>query len=84
MLLTGADALGAADWPVELTRRRKRLHRALHAALVEVSADADRVNAALIDIPYAVVRRHLIARHTIPASADPIVEDCARALIPSG
>ena len=76
--------MGAADWPVELTRRRKRLHRALHAALADVSADADRVNAALIDIPYAVVRRHLIARHAIPASADPIVEDCARALIPSG
>src|SRR6476646_2083310 len=75
VLLTGADALGAADWPVELTRRRKRLHRALHAALAEVSADADRVNAALIDIPYAVVRRHLIARHAIPSSADPIVED---------
>jgi AcrR family transcriptional regulator len=84
LLLTGADALGAADWPVELTRRRKRLHRALHAALAEVSADADRVNAALIDIPYAVVRRHLIARQAIPASANPIVEDCARALIPSG
>jgi len=38
----------------------------------------------LIDIPYAVVRRHLIARQAIPASANPIVEDCARALIPSG
>ena len=84
VLLTGADALGAADWPVELTRRRQRLHRALRTALAEVSADADRVNAALIDIPYALVRRHLVARHAIPASADAIVEECARALIPFG
>ena len=60
VLLTGADALGAADG---------------------MPADVDRVNAAVIDIPYAVVRRHLIARRAIPASADAIVEDCARALI---
>jgi hypothetical protein len=40
------------------------------------------VNAALIDIPYAVVRRHLLSGAVIPASADAIVEDCARALIP--
>src|SRR5262245_52264849 len=84
VLLTGAEALGAADWPGELTRRRKRLHRTLRGALAGVSADPDRVNAAVIDIPYAVVRRHLIARHAVPASADAIVEDCARALIPSG
>jgi hypothetical protein len=48
-----------------------------------VPAEPDRVNAAVIDIPYAVVRRHLIARQAIPASADAIVEDCARALIPA-
>ena len=82
MLLTGADALGAADWPDELTRRRKRLHRTLRRTLAGMPADPDRVNAAVIDIPYAVVRRHLIARQVIPASADAIVEQCARALIP--
>jgi AcrR family transcriptional regulator len=81
VLLTGADALGAADWPDELTRRRKRLHRALRRTLAELPADRDRVNAAVIDIPYAVVRRHLIAGHAIPASADAIVEQCAQALI---
>jgi AcrR family transcriptional regulator len=82
VLLTGADALGAADWPGELTGRRKRLRRALRRRLSGMSTDPDRVNAAVIDIPYAVVRRHLIARQDIPASADAIVEDCARALIP--
>jgi AcrR family transcriptional regulator len=81
VLLTGADALGAAEWSDELTRRRKRLHRTLRRTLNDVPADRDQMAAAVIDIPYAVVRRHLLARHAIPASADAIVEDCARALI---
>jgi AcrR family transcriptional regulator len=83
VLLTGADALGVADWPDELTSRRKRLHRSLRRALTGMPVDPDRINAAVIDIPYAVVRRHLLARQTIPASADAVVEQCARALIPS-
>ena len=83
VLLTGADALGAADWPDELRSRRKRLHRGLRRSLAGMPADSARVNAAVIDIPYAVVRRHLIARQAVPASADAIVEQCARALIPS-
>src|SRR5258705_7831087 len=80
-LLTGADALDAADWPDELTSRRKRLHRALRRMLAGMHADVDRVNVAVIDIPYAVVRRHLIARQAIPPSADAIVEQCARTLL---
>jgi AcrR family transcriptional regulator len=83
VLLTGADALGAADWPDELIGRRKRLHRALRRSLAGLPADPDRINAAVIDIPYAVVRRHLIAGRSIPASIDAIVEQCARALIPA-
>jgi AcrR family transcriptional regulator len=81
VLLAGADALCLADWPEELTARRRRLHRSLRRLLADVPGDADRVNAAVIDIPYAVVRRHLLARRAIPASADAIVSDCARALI---
>ena len=81
VLLTGADALGLTEWPDELAGRRKRLHRALRRSLAAVGADPDRVSAAVIDIPYAVVRRHLIAGQPIPASAEEIVEQCARALI---
>jgi AcrR family transcriptional regulator len=80
VLLTGADALGATDWPDELRGRRTRLHRALRRTLAGLG-ERDRVNAAVIDIPYAVVRRHLLARHAIPPSADAIVEQCARALV---
>jgi len=84
VLLTGADALDAAGWPDELTSRRRRLHRTLRRTLAGMPADLDRINAAVIDISYAVVRRHLIARHAIPATADAIVEQCARTLIPPG
>jgi AcrR family transcriptional regulator len=82
VLLVGADALGLAEWPEEFVARRRRLHRKLRRSLADLHADSDRVNAALIDIPYAVVRRHLLSGAVIPASADAIVEDCARALIP--
>jgi hypothetical protein len=60
------------------------LQRKLRKALSDVPEDATRVNAALIDVPYAIVRRHLRARQSIPVSADAIVADCARALIAAG
>jgi AcrR family transcriptional regulator len=82
VLLAGADALCLAEWPDELADRRRRLHRKLRRLLRGLPSDIDRVNAAVIDIPHAVVRRHLIARHAIPASASAIVEQCARVLIP--
>jgi AcrR family transcriptional regulator len=81
VLLVGADALGAAEWPEHVGARRRRLHRGLRRLLADVRADRGRVNAALIDIPYAVVRRHLLAGRTIPRAAEDIVADCARALI---
>jgi AcrR family transcriptional regulator len=81
VLLAGADALCAADWPEELATRRKRLHRKLLRLLGGMDRDVDRVTAAVVDIPYAVVRRHLLAGQRIPASVDAIVEDCARALL---
>jgi len=84
VLLAGADALGAADWPEDLGAARRRLHRRLRQMLTALPGDTDRINAAIIDIPYSVVRRHLLAGRAIPASADDIVSDCAKALIPAG
>src|SRR5260370_19286811 len=51
VLLTAADALDAADWPDELTSRRKRLHRALRRMLAGMAADVERGNAAAVGIP---------------------------------
>jgi AcrR family transcriptional regulator len=84
VLLAGPDALCLADWPDDLTARHRRMHRKLRRLLSGLHRDSDRVNAAVIDVPYAVVRRWLLARQAIPASADAIVADCARALIPPG
>ncbi|MGV0853421.1 TetR/AcrR family transcriptional regulator [Mycolicibacterium phlei] len=81
VLLAGADALCTADWPDALRERRRRLRRTLRRSLAGLPADPDRVTAAVIDIPYAVVRRHLLEGDVIPGSADAIVADCAAALI---
>jgi AcrR family transcriptional regulator len=81
VLLAGPTELGMADWPETVTTRRKRLQRRLRKVLAELPDDAGRVSAAIMDVPYAIVRRHLRARQAIPASADAIVIDCARALI---
>ena len=84
ILLAGPDDLGMGEWPETVTGRRKRLQRKLKKVLGELPDDPGRVSAAIMDVPYAIVRRHLRARQAIPASADAIVVDCARALIPRG
>ena len=81
VLLAGPDALSAAQWPAELVARHRRLNRELRKTLSAVPADSDRLTAAVVDIPYAVVRRHLLAHRPIPASAEVIVADCARTLL---
>jgi AcrR family transcriptional regulator len=80
VLLVGADAMCLTEWPAELVARRNRLSRATRKLLAGLAADVDRVRAAVIDVPHAIVRRHLVARQRVPASADQIVEDCARVL----
>jgi AcrR family transcriptional regulator len=84
VLLVGPDALCRAEWPTELAARRNRLAKAMRRLLAGLAADADRVHAAVVDVPHAIVRRHLVARQRIPASADQIVEDCARELVSKG
>ncbi len=83
VLIAGPEQLGMADWPETIGGRRKRLQRKLRKAMAEVSGDGGRLNAALLDVPVAIARRHLRARQAIPGSSDAIVADCVRALIPS-
>jgi hypothetical protein len=71
--MAGND-LGAARTPA----------RTVNRLLADLDAEPDRLSAALVDVPYAVVRRHLVARQRIPETADAIVEDCVRALISCG
>jgi AcrR family transcriptional regulator len=83
VLLVGADALAREDWPADATTRYdtmcRELDRALHA--LRGRRDAERVAAAVLDIPYAIVGRHLRSGTAIPAAAEDIVEVCARALV---
>ncbi|MGE2832350.1 TetR/AcrR family transcriptional regulator [Mycobacterium sp. SMC-4] len=81
VLLTGPAQLGLAEWPDALSNRRKRLQRKLRKTFGELGDDVNRVSAALIDVPLAMVRRAQRPRQAVPAGADEIVEDCARALI---
>lgn len=81
VMLAGPTELGMDEWPEPVTSRRKRLQRKLRKTLSDLSDDTARVNAAIVDVPAAIVRRHLRAGQTIPAVADAIVEECARALI---
>lgn len=82
VLLAGPNDLGVGEWPETVTGRRKRLQRKLRKVLAELPDEGGRVTAAIMDVPAAIVRRHLRARQAIPASADEIVATCARALIP--
>jgi AcrR family transcriptional regulator len=81
VLLLGPGAFEPDGWPESVTARRGELQRTLATAFGDFAADADRLRAAVIDVPAGVVRRHLVARQTIPASADVIVAECAAALI---
>lgn len=86
VLLVGADALGRDDWPPDCLRRYDELRHEVVEALrgLRRPGDGERVAAAAIDIPYAVVRRHLCSGTRIPDAVDDIVEVCARALVPPG
>lgn len=81
VLLSGPGPLGLGEWPEALSNRRKRLQRKQRKAFAELGEDTSRVGAALIDVPLAMVRRGQRGRQAVPAGADAIVEDCARALI---
>jgi AcrR family transcriptional regulator len=75
----------AEDWPDELKTRAEDANRGLFAALHELVSrlelDTERVMIALVDLPYAVVRRHLASADAIPESATDAVESCVKALL---
>jgi AcrR family transcriptional regulator len=73
------------DWPSELTTRAEQANRevfiALRKLISRLEMDKERVMVAVVDLPYAVVRRHLGAGNTIPAGATDVVESAVRALL---
>ncbi|WP_224275543.1 TetR/AcrR family transcriptional regulator [Streptomyces sp. LS1784] len=89
LLLYGAADFGRADWPEEYVRRANDGDQRVRTAVVAVadliapgSAPAvDRTRLALIDLPLAVVRRHLRSGEPLPDHAEALAEDGAEALL---
>jgi len=80
LLLRGPEDFGPAEWPEETRARVAAARRDLEAALKRVEGDLDRVVLVTVDIPYAVVRRHL-RRGPVPRSAESLVADAVGALL---
>jgi AcrR family transcriptional regulator len=91
LLLRGPDDFAAADWPSPTRRRAATDRRALTKALQEHATDlggpeaVDRVLLATIDLPLAIIRRHLQAGPRAKLSPDTaaLVAQTARAVLGS-
>lgn len=88
VLLHGEAAFLPAEWDADDRARagesRARLRTAIAATVERLELPperADRVPLAVIDVPYAVVRRHLRAGTAIPDDATEAVAACVRTLL---
>jgi AcrR family transcriptional regulator len=89
VLLYGAADFGYASWP-EPERARLASRQADVAAAIDALAaklglrgsdGRERVVLATVDVPLALVRRHLIAGEPVPKGAEKLLEPAVRALI---
>jgi AcrR family transcriptional regulator len=89
LLLRGPDDFAADDWPAPTRRQAAADRRALSKALRQRAAELgepdtlDRVLLATIDLPLAIVRRHLQAgpRAKLPPDAGTLVAQTTRAIL---
>lgn len=89
LLLYGDRDFGRADWSAHHVERADSGNRRVLTALgalaeplgATTSQDRERVVLALIDLPLAVVRRHLRAGRPLPPHAESLAEDGATALL---
>ena len=89
IFLHGSREFGATDWPDELKGRilsvQDDLEKGLNAAAGRLDpADGnslERVLLICVDIPYALVRRHLSLGRDIPAGIEVLIEECAHATL---
>jgi AcrR family transcriptional regulator len=89
VLLAGASAFGSAEWPQSardeaaaaqstLEAAVRRLARRMHATSAE---DYERLVLAVVDLPYAVVRRHLSSNRPLRPSVADLVQRTAQQLL---
>ena len=85
ILLHPRAAYEPAGWPPELVRRADEADRRLRAAIAglisRLGIEPDRAIAALVDLPYAVVRRHIEQGRRLGPDAAGLVERCATKLL---
>ncbi|MGW7271816.1 TetR family transcriptional regulator [Streptomyces sp. NPDC054864] len=89
LLLHGAEDFGRSEWPEELIRRADRGNQRVYTALASVAAAlgaegpqaTEGVTLAVVDLPLALVRRHLRAGKPLPAHAEDLAEESATALL---
>ncbi|WP_431953030.1 TetR/AcrR family transcriptional regulator [Nocardia lijiangensis] len=89
VLLAGARELGERDWSRQAHKDTALLDAAIQDALTELiartgdtgAAATDRVLLAVVDLPYALVRRYLRAGQQIPRHAADLAEQAAAALL---
>lgn len=85
VLLVGSTELGEAAWAADSRQRAEQANAEVHAAIDELvrrlDTDTDRVALAMVDLPYAVVRRYLKAGQPIPAYAPDLAHRAAIALL---
>jgi AcrR family transcriptional regulator len=93
ILLAGPDAFGQQDWPASARARLASANAALESALRQLARrlewrtaeQAQRLVLIVVDLPYAVIRRHLSAGQPIDADTVEMITRAARDLTaPSG
>jgi AcrR family transcriptional regulator len=86
VLLAGAAEFGVSGWSPPAQELAKQTDAVLLGALRGLGqrldgADSDRLLIALVDLPYATVRRYLLAGKSIPPNAPDLVEQAVWALL---
>lgn len=92
VLRYGADDFGRAHWHPDaqraLTAANDRVFAAVFGLADQLGATGtvarERVIVAVVDVPYALVQRHLRQGVPVPRHALDTVEECAGALLPRG
>ncbi|HEY9373429.1 TetR/AcrR family transcriptional regulator [Streptomyces sp.] len=89
LLLHGAEEFGRADWSDEHRERADRGNLRVFGRIGELGQalgvvgpqGADLLTLAFIDLPLAVVRRHLRAGRPLPPHAEDLAEESAASLL---
>ncbi|MGW5639144.1 TetR/AcrR family transcriptional regulator [Streptomyces sp. NPDC003832] len=91
LLLYGPEDFGRADWPEEFVQRADRGNERVRACLASLATDlgaegrqaTEQVALAVVDLPLALVRRHLRTGNPLPAHAEDLAEQSTAALLAS-